>query len=418
MRLMPQERLNMVLEAFIFARLVSPSRWADLPRFRVPLGILLLAAALLAALPALADCTPVKRVSIESAMDAVRNRCASEAAGVIGMCLGAIDLNQLFNGDAAWVKCYGLRSAFPPLALDGGTLFEIGSVTKAFTATVLAKRVVQGEVMLDWVVGDFISPEPAPTVDRQVREDLALEDIRLVDLADHHAGLPTNSPAGFGDHVTTITKAFLDCIQKKSCWSGVGTYAYSNFGFDILGNTLAAIDGFPEDLGWERDLRQSVLNELGMANTGIAERLPATNPSSWSTRACGFDAGGAQHCDLTPPLPSSPAGGLYSTPDDMLGWLGYTMGFHTGQDLEAARQLAEMPEATRNSNKQQIGLSWDIDKDSVLGVNVISKGGDWRDFHAHVRFTQDGVRGVFVLLNEDGAPSQKMIAEMLLDSLP
>jgi D-alanyl-D-alanine-carboxypeptidase/D-alanyl-D-alanine-endopeptidase len=74
--------------------------------------------------------------------------------------------------------------------IDADTLFEIGSITKVFTALVLADMVDNGEAALNEPVEDFLSSGVrVPT--RNGRP------ITLIDLASHRAGLP-RMPANFG----------------------------------------------------------------------------------------------------------------------------------------------------------------------------------------------------------------------------
>jgi CubicO group peptidase (beta-lactamase class C family) len=89
------------------------------------------------------------------------------------------------------VTSAGARSVVPVgriRALDGpapraDTLFEIGSVTKVFTALLLAEAVTRGELSLDTPVGDLL-----PEVDVPTRDGVA---ITVEHLATHTAGCPT-----------------------------------------------------------------------------------------------------------------------------------------------------------------------------------------------------------------------------------
>lgn len=73
-------------------------------------------------------------------------------------------------------------------ALDADTVFEIGSITKVFTALLLADMIVRGEVAADDPVAKFL-PDNARVpyfVDRP---------ITLLDLATYTSGLPECLPS-------------------------------------------------------------------------------------------------------------------------------------------------------------------------------------------------------------------------------
>src|SRR5438067_11402 len=93
-----------------------------------------------------------------------------------GMVVGLLDHGR------PRVVAYGItRPGGPPL--DGNSVFEIGSVTKVFTTTVLADMVLKGEVKLDDPVAKYLPS----SVHVPMRGDTQ---ITLLDLATQSSGLP------------------------------------------------------------------------------------------------------------------------------------------------------------------------------------------------------------------------------------
>ena len=74
-------------------------------------------------------------------------------------------------------------SGRPGTPMDGDSVFEIGSVTKTFTATLLADMVTRGEVKLDDPVAKYL-PSSTQVPGRNGKQ------ITLVELAAHSSGLP------------------------------------------------------------------------------------------------------------------------------------------------------------------------------------------------------------------------------------
>ena len=81
-------------------------------------------------------------------------------SGLVGMCAGAL------AGDVSAIKCYGRTGAGSSQTPDERTLFQIGSISKTFTATLLADRVAQGTVSLDTTVRSLIPAGDHPDLFR------------------------------------------------------------------------------------------------------------------------------------------------------------------------------------------------------------------------------------------------------------
>jgi serine-type D-Ala-D-Ala carboxypeptidase/endopeptidase len=133
---------------------------------------------------------------------------------------------------------FGHRSADDPRPLDGDTVFEIGSVTKAFTALLLADMVARNEVTLNDSVTKYL-PADIKLPERNGRA------ITLVDLATHTSGLrfmPENAPAlndpAAAKYSVADLKNYLAGYQLKR---DIGAeWEYSNIGYWILSEALAS----------------------------------------------------------------------------------------------------------------------------------------------------------------------------------
>ena len=165
----------------------------------------------------------------------------------------------------------GLGNAEP---ITADTLFEVGSITKTFTALLLADMVVKGEVKLD---------DPAEKWLPQGMRGLTLRDvagapIRLVDLATHRSGLPRlpdNMPNGTraDPYVDYREQQLLVYLKDRETLvesdGGKATkkrdqaYAYSNLGFGLLGYVLARA----ADMTYADLLQKRVLTPLGLTST-------------------------------------------------------------------------------------------------------------------------------------------------------
>lgn len=150
------------------------------------------------------------------------------------------------------------------LPLDGNTLFEIGSITKTFTATLLAREVLAGRLTLETPVARLLDGFTVPS--RNGKE------ITLGSIATQHSGLPrlpTNmAPADpdnpYADYDAAKLKAFLADYQLPR--DPGASYEYSNLGFGLLGYALAQ----SQHGSYAALVGDGIFKPLGMTMTGLA----------------------------------------------------------------------------------------------------------------------------------------------------
>ena len=294
------------------------------------------------------------------------------------------------DGTIAFQEAGTLASGQPA---NEHTLFEIGSVTKTFTATILAAMVLDGSVNLADPVQKYL---PA-SVHVPMRGGKA---ITLLDLADQHSGLPRMPdnwhPRDFEDPYVDYGIAQLYAyLNNASLARDPGSqFEYSNLGLGLLGTALANRAG----TSYAALLRKRVLDPLGMRETTIA-----LDPAQRARFAAGHTADG----DLAKPwnfAAFAGAGAIRSTAADMAKYA--RCGLGQGQ-LAHACLFAQKPRTSFPGNK--IGLVWWTDD----LTHVTHHGGDTKGYHASVAFAPDRSRGIVVLTN--GGLSVDDIATHLID---
>ncbi|MBV8631960.1 MAG: beta-lactamase family protein [Silvibacterium sp.] len=189
------------------------------------------------------------------------------------------------------------------------SVFEIGSITKTFTATILAQMVEQGMVRLDEPVRELLPPG---TVAKP-----AGPEITLLDLSDQHSGLP-RMPDNFHPAHPENPYADYDAKLLYQFIAKIGvavppnaSFLYSNLGVGLLGQALSNRAKMP----YPELLRQQVTGPLGMNDTAVA-----LTPSTQSRFLPGYDGEGhsAHAWDLDA---LAGAGAIRSTAADMLIYL-------------------------------------------------------------------------------------------------
>ena len=150
-----------------------------------------------------------------------------EADGMVGCVVGIID------GDKQEVRGYGSIHRGMNDKPTGDTIYEIGSVTKAFTGTLLAEMAKRGEVKLDTPLQDLL---PAG-VKLQLLQD---KPIRLVDVASQTSGLP-RLPDNF---------APADKSNPYADFNGAGTLTERYLHGAAVDALLARSDASPGRYSW------------------------------------------------------------------------------------------------------------------------------------------------------------------------
>jgi D-alanyl-D-alanine-carboxypeptidase/D-alanyl-D-alanine-endopeptidase len=280
--------------------------------------------------------------------------------------------------------------------LDEHTLFEIGSVTKTFTATILAGMVLDGSVSLDDPVSKYV-PKDVRVPSRDGKQ------ITLLNLATQHSGLPrlpTNmQPANpndpYADYSLADLYAFLDSYRLTR--DPGAQFEYSNLGVGLLGDALANRAGE----SYAQLLHDRVLAPLHMDDTWLQ-----TTARQVADVAAGHNGDGT-------PVPEwnfqalAPAGAIRSSLADMLKYLRCNLG---QGPLAKACLFAQQPRDSFPGN--QIGLIWWTDDTT----KIIHHGGDTAGYHAGIAISPDHTRGAVVLSN-GGTPVEDVAMHVIDPSL-
>lgn len=144
------------------------------------------------------------------------------------------------------------------------SIFEIGSVSKVFTATILADMVVKDELSTDDPIQKFLPAKVrVPTYEGN--------HITLGHLSDHTSSLPrlpdNMNPSipqnPYADYTTEQLYAFISNHELRR---PVGSeYEYSNLAVGLLGHVLA----LKANKSYEDLLHTTITKPLGMNETGI-----------------------------------------------------------------------------------------------------------------------------------------------------
>jgi serine-type D-Ala-D-Ala carboxypeptidase/endopeptidase len=298
----------------------------------------------------------------------------------VGIVMGVIDAH------GRRVIAYGRLNQGDDRALDGATLFQIGSVTKVFTSLLLADMVQRGEVKLDDPVAKYL-PSDVKVPERGGKQ------ITLVDLATHTSGLPrlpTNLRfRTIGDPYADYTEAALyEFLCGYKLTSEIGSkYEYSNLGGGLLGLALSRRAG----MDYGQLVRRRICEPLGMGSTTsqIFEEM------QWR-RAIGHDRTLAPAQAWTFGPATAGAGELWSDTDDMLTFVAANLGYLKAPLSEAMAAMRKVRRATGVTGLE-IALAWHVLKKN--GREIFWHNGGTGGYRSFMGFDLDAGLGVVALSN-------------------
>jgi D-alanyl-D-alanine-carboxypeptidase/D-alanyl-D-alanine-endopeptidase len=291
------------------------------------------------------------------------------------------------DADGAVFHQAGKFSAEDARPITPDTQFEIGSVTKVFTALLLAESERAGKVSRSDSAAKYLLPAGDPA-----QKELAK--ITLLSLTTHAAGLPrlpanigANPDASADPYATYDRAALVEALRLHGPVATVGrSAAYSNFGVAVLGEALGAAWG----TSYAEALREHVLRPLGMTATSVglagapapAELAPGhagnQRVPNWTFLAC------------------APAGALRSATRDMARLLTACLAGETGPLAAAIRATTARQRANEDVGGA-IGLGWMLTEDAERPV--VWHNGATAGSHAFFAFSPKAGAGVVILAN-------------------
>jgi CubicO group peptidase (beta-lactamase class C family) len=271
-------------------------------------------------------------------------------------------------------------------AVNGDTLFEIGSVTKVFTALLLADAVQRGELALTDPVSKFL-PAGVKMPERDGKK------ITLQDLATHTSALP-RLPANFAPkdaanpYADYTVAQLYDFLSTCDLPRDIGTtHEYSNLGVGLLGHVLA----LRAHTDYETLVRTRITAPLGMKSTAITLSEPLQR-----RLAPGHDAERkrVKNWDFSA---LAGAGALRSTANDLLTFLSAFLK-PTPQPLAPAMKSLLTVRRETPAPHLEIALGWFVTKLGD-GREIIWHNGGTGGYRSYLGYDRKNGTGVVVLSN-------------------
>lgn len=354
------------------------------------------------ALAALACASPARASGPPPVLDAANVQAWADATFEPALArheFSGLVVSVVRNGQTLFTRGYGRADYASPAPVDpSGTLFRIGSITKTFTATLIAMLIDEGRI------GSLDDP-----ANRYLR-DYRLPDNDGVAITLHH--LVTHT-AGFEDRFyfigadrptnARLAAAEFDTLRPAFVRPAGSRVVYSNFGFAVLGRIIEDVTGLPIEVA----MRDRLLRPLGMDHSrllvDVAEPAglgkPATIGADGSLRPTPYTA-------INPAVAS--AGSLVTTGEDMTRYMLAQLGDRPADTAAPAllsdRVLALLHDRRAGNAPETTGVGMAFFDENWGSWRTIAHGGNWEGFHSWMVLVPGLDAGVFVSVMSEAAP--------------
>jgi CubicO group peptidase (beta-lactamase class C family) len=296
-----------------------------------------------------------------------------------------LSLAVVRDGKLVLARGYGLADVERNVHATPDTVYEIGSMTKSFTATAIMMLVEEGKIGLDEKINHYLPDLPATWKDVTIRH-----------LLTHTSGIKSYSDMPEFPKLMRSDTTEAEIIRLVSGepleFSPGAKWAYGNTGFFLLGMILEKVSGKP----YGEFLEERIFRPLGMTATRVND-LGAIIPN----RASGYtlDDSTLRHAEYVSMTWTYSAGVLVSTVKDIAKW---DVALDTDRLLKpSSLQQMWTPVKLQDGRTADYGFGWFVG--GVKRHRRISHSGGIPGFVANIsRFVDDKLT-VIVLINTDQA---------------
>ncbi len=271
---------------------------------------------------------------------------------------------------------YGLRNAGDNTSNDKNSIFQIGSITKQFTATLILKLQEENKLNVKDKLSKYFPDYPKG------------DSITVEQLLTHTSGIYsyTSDQAFMSSEVSKPAdrKKMMTLFKDKPLQFSPGTqWQYSNSAYSLLGYIIEDVAKMP----YEQAIRRYIFTPLHMENSGFDfTHLDNRN------KATGYFRLTADKNTPAPIVDSSvsySAGAIYSTTNDLYKWC---------QSLQADAIITKVSKETAYTPvKNNYGYGWGID--SIAGKRTVGHGGGIHGFNSNMVSMPDDNTCVILLAN-------------------
>jgi CubicO group peptidase (beta-lactamase class C family) len=278
------------------------------------------------------------------------------------------------DGQEVLAAC-GVLNTATRVRVSTGSLFQVGSITKLWTATMIMQLIEEGLLSLDTTVAHALPGQRLGAAD-------VADQVTVTHLLTHTSGIDGDifTDTGRGDD---CVERYVDLLDRaSSAFPPGGGYSYCNSGWVLLGRIIEVLDG----RSWDDSLRERLCEPLELAQT-----VTLPEEAILHRTAVGHRRGGARVRVWGLPRSVGPAGLITTAPHDLLMFA--RLHLDGGLTPDGKRLLSEASVAAMHQPRAAIpdfglpggaiGLGWRVDQWD--GRAIIGHDGDTVGQSAYLR---------------------------------
>ncbi|HEV2527096.1 MAG TPA: serine hydrolase domain-containing protein [Thermomicrobiales bacterium] len=225
-------------------------------------------------------------------------------------------------GDDRMVAGHGIANQETGVPVTPDTVFQIGSITKVFTASLIMGLVDEGRLSIEQRVVDVLP-------DFRLGDEAATQALTLEHCLTHVCGFDGDRFDDHGDGEDALARCVSGYDTLRQQLPPGTTFSYCNTGWNILGRVIEVVTGQP----YETALRERLLQPLGLDRpTCFADEAILLRAAAGHLNVPGSDT----DVNVARPYPLArninPAGGMIADVDSLLT---FAAAFLDGADVPA-----------------------------------------------------------------------------------
>ncbi len=317
------------------------------------------------------------------------------------------------NGKVIHQKGYGYTSTDKKIPVTENTVFQIASVSKAFTGTSIALLEQYGKLKLNDKVVRYL-----PYF--KMHEEWKTKEVTIADLLSHRIGYSTFQSDLLNWASNCTRRALIENMVNVVPSQGFRTrYGYCNVGFLTAGEIIPAVC----DTSWDDYLTYHYFKPLGMTNTST--RFADFKQSKLASK--GYTLFDGQLTEIIPANIDNigPAGSISSSVNDLSKWIRMQLenGVYEGKEIVPAKAIARTrqsfmivnPTSFKGMNFYTYGLGWFLH--DAEGKKVVTHDGGATGFLSKVMLVPEENFGIVILSNLDEQALYEALGMQLLNDL-
>lgn len=334
-----------------------------------------------------------KLTTLDQQVDSVLNQIDYSQLNTVGVSIGILKQGTMsFYG-------YGEIRKETSIVPARNTYFEIGSITKTFTAVAVMKMLMEESNQVDTKIRSYL-PTDLPTLNRNGTE------LTFKHLLTHTSGLPympdnltaefyLNTAKGWQQYDQNKLLTYLKNVRLSS--DPFTRFQYSNTGMGVLGYILSRRN----NLDYGRVIARDVLQPIGMKET--TAYFEETDATRWAT---GY-ANGKETAYWKTLKALDGAGVLKSTTDDMLRYAAFNLtptNTPVGRAVLACQTLYYPVYDVREHDKVRGCLGWfEYTNNKLPGETFLFHNGGTGGFNSELYISKKNQSALVILYNTDGS---------------